>query len=100
MSYNAYHRAQMAKTQKNWDTAVMEYEKALAIDPDNTRYRIAVQRAMLEASRAHFAKGKSLRDASRTSQPGAEQLRLAQLAATELELTVSSIPRTSSPPSS
>ncbi|MGZ4809535.1 MAG: secretin N-terminal domain-containing protein [Thermoanaerobaculia bacterium] len=88
VSYNAYHRAHMAEQQKNWDTAVLEYEKALAIDPDNTRYRIALQRAMLEASRVHFAKGKSLRDASRASSAGAEQLRLAQLAATELELTV------------
>src|ERR1700730_11247871 len=88
VSYNAYHRAHMAELEKNWDVAVMQYEKALTIDPDNTRYRIALQRAKLEASRVHFAKGKSLRDASRASAPGAEQLRLAQLAATELELTV------------
>jgi general secretion pathway protein D len=86
-SYNAYQRAHMAEQEKNWDVAVAQYERALEIDPDNTMYRIGLSRAKLEASRVHFAKGKSLRDASRTT-TDPERLRLAQLAATELELTV------------
>ena len=86
-SYNAYQRAHQAEQLKNWDGAVEQYEKALDIDPDNARYRIGLQRARLEASREHFAKGKSFRDAARNA-TGPDQLRLAQLAATELEMTV------------
>jgi len=87
VSYNAYQRAHEAENRKNWDTAVAEYEKALEIDPTNTRFIISLQRAKLEASRSHFAKGKSYRDASLHA-TGPDQLRLAQLSATELELTV------------
>jgi general secretion pathway protein D len=72
---------------KNWDEAVIQYQKSIEVDPENTRYKINLQRAKLEASRAHFEKGKALAAAARTS-AGNEQLRLAQLAATELELTV------------
>ena len=87
VSYNAYQRAHQAEQQQNWDVAVTQYEKALEIDPDNMRFEISLQRAKLESSRQHFAKGKSFRDAARNAS-GPDQLRLAQLAATELELTV------------
>jgi general secretion pathway protein D len=87
VSFNAYERARTAERQKNWDEAVLEYQKALEIDPDNMRYRISFDRAKLEASRLHFEKGKTLRAASVASR-GTEQTRLAQLAATELEITV------------
>ena len=86
-SYNAYEKARSAEQQKNWDEAVFQYEKALEIDPDNMRYQINIQRARLEASRLHFEKGKTLRAAAQSA-TGSEQLHLAQLAATELELTV------------
>ncbi len=86
-NYNAYQAARKAETERNWDAAVAEYEKALDIDPGNTRFRISLERAKLEASREHFEKGKSLR-AAIDSAPRAEQLRLLQLAATEFELTV------------
>lgn len=86
-SYNAWQKAQTAETSKNWDVAVEEYEKALEIDPDNTRFKIAMQRAKRQASRLHFEKGKSLRAAAQQSS-GQEQLRLMQLAGTEIELTV------------
>src|SRR2546423_1153004 len=87
VSFNAYERGRTAESQKNWDEAVLQYQKALEINPDNMRYRINLDRAKLEASRIHFEKGKTLRAASLTSK-GAEQTRLAQLAATELEVTV------------
>ncbi|MCU1245108.1 MAG: hypothetical protein JWN02_1018, partial [Acidobacteria bacterium] len=87
-SYNAYQKAQGAERMNDWDTAVQEYEKALQVDPQNMRFRIGLQRAKLEASRAHFAKGKQLRTASEGSNNSQEQIRLAQLAAQELELTV------------
>jgi general secretion pathway protein D len=86
-SYNAYQKAQGAEKVKDWDNAVVQYEKALEIDPDNMRYRIARDRAKLESSRTHFEKGKTIL-ASAAQANGNDRIRLAQLAATELEITV------------
>jgi general secretion pathway protein D len=86
-SYNAYQKAQTAETGKDWDTAVVEYERALEINPDNRQFKIGLDRAKREASRAHFEKGKSFRAAADKS-TGTEQLRLAQLAASEFQITV------------
>jgi general secretion pathway protein D len=86
-SYNAYKTAQTAERDKNWDVAVIEYEKALEIDPGNREYKIALDRARREASRAHFSKGKSLHAAAVNAR-GADQIRLTQMAITELQLTV------------
>src|SRR5256885_7097364 len=77
-SYNAFERGRTAEKLKNWDQAVGEYQKALDVDPENMRYRIFLQRARLEASRVHFERGKSLRNASLNSS-GGEQFRLAQM---------------------
>ncbi|HEX7150724.1 MAG TPA: secretin N-terminal domain-containing protein [Thermoanaerobaculia bacterium] len=86
-SYNSYQKARTAETTNDWDTAVVEYEKALEISPENREYQIALARARREASRAHFEKGKSLYGAAEKA-TGDEQFRLAQMAATELELTI------------
>ena len=86
-SYNAFEKGRSAERVKDWDEAVAQYTKALDIDPENVRYQMNLQRSKLEASRIHFEKGKTLRGAAATAR-GEEQLRLAQLAATELEITV------------
>jgi Type II secretory pathway, component PulD len=86
-SYNAFQKAKTAETTKDWDSAVIEYQKALDVDPTNSLYQINISRAKLEASRVHFQKGKALR-ASALNSRGADQLRLMRLAATELELVV------------
>src|SRR4029079_14015665 len=86
-TYHAQQRAHQAEQTKNWDEAVVQYEKALDLNPESLRLRIDLQRAKLEASRIHFEKGKSLRAAADAA-TGEEQIRLAQLAATELQLTV------------
>lgn len=86
-SFNAYEKGRTAEKMKNWDDAVIQYQKAMQIDPDNMRYQIDLQRAKLEASRVHFEKGKTL-EAAALAAGGDEQIRLAQLAGTELELTV------------
>src|SRR5882757_4269195 len=86
-SYNAFQKAKTAEQSKDWDQAVTEYQKALDVDPSNSLYQINLSRAKLEASRVHFQKGKSLR-ASALNARGADQIRLMQLAATELELTI------------
>ncbi len=86
-SFNAYEQGRTAEKMKNWDDAVVQYQKALQIDPDNMKYQIELQRSRLEASRVHFEKGKTL-EAAALASSGDEQVRLAQLAGTELELTV------------
>jgi general secretion pathway protein D len=86
-SYNAFQKAKTAEQTKDWDEAVTEYQKALDVDPSNSLYQINLSRAKLEASRVHFQKGKSLR-ASALNARGEDQLRLTQLAATELELVI------------
>ena len=86
-SYSAYQKAQSAEKTKDWDNAVVQYEKALEIDPDNMRYRINRDRAKLEASRTHFEKGKQYATAAAQAS-GNERIRLAQLAASELEVTI------------
>jgi len=86
-SYNAYQKARSAETVNDWDQAVVEYQKALDLSPDNIELRMKMMHAKLEASRVHFEKGKSLRAAA-SATTGGEQLRLAELAATELQLTV------------
>jgi general secretion pathway protein D len=89
-SYSAWQKGRAAETTKEWDQAVVEYEKALQVDPDNRRFKNALQRARRESSRVHFEKGKSLRAAGVAANGNgtAEALQLMQLAATELEITV------------
>ena len=86
-SYNAFQKAKTAEQTKDWDQAVIEYQKALDVDPSNSLYQINLSRARLEASRLHFQKGKSLR-ASAFNARGEDQIRLTQLAATELERVI------------
>jgi general secretion pathway protein D len=87
-SYNAFKQAASAEQNKDWDTAVAQYERALEIDPDNREYKLALDRVRREASRAHFQKGKILRNEASQATNADDQFRLAQMAATELQLTV------------
>jgi general secretion pathway protein D len=77
VSYRAYERGRELQTMKKWDEAVEQYAKALEMDPQNQKYVAALMNARLEASRAHFERGKALMAAG---QP--------EMAALELELTV------------
>jgi general secretion pathway protein D len=86
-SYNAYQKAQTAETAKDWDSAVMQYERALEVNPDSRQFKAGLERARREASRAHFEKGKAYRAAADRA-TGSDQLRLAQMAAAEFQLTV------------
>src|ERR1051326_5736543 len=84
-SYNAYQKAQGAEKQKDWDNAVSQYEKALEIDPDNMRYRIARDRAKLESSRIHFEKGKTLLASASQANGNEKRLALLEVNARRLE---------------
>jgi general secretion pathway protein D len=76
-SYRAYQEAVEFEKLENWDKAVVKYAEALEVDPHNARYQMALERAKMAASRAHFEKAKSLRAAGHL-----------ELAALELELVV------------
>ncbi len=86
-SYNAYQKAQTAEEAKDWDAAVMQYEKALEIAPDNSQFKTGLDRARREASRVHFERGKAYRAAADQA-TGNDQLRLAQMAVAEFQVTV------------
>jgi len=54
----AFHTAEAESRRENWDQAVLQYSKATALDPGNSRYDIALTRAKLKASAQHFEKAK------------------------------------------
>jgi type II secretory pathway component GspD/PulD (secretin) len=51
----AHRRGNEAARRSDWDAAVSHYRQAVQDDPDKPEYRIALERAMLEASRVHAA---------------------------------------------
>ena len=51
----AFRQGAEAARGGQWDAAVEYYRRAVADDPDRPEYRIALERAMLEAARAHAA---------------------------------------------
>lgn len=51
----AFNQAEEFALVGNWDAAVEYYRRALQENPDRPEYRIALERAMLTASRAHHA---------------------------------------------
>ena len=51
----AFRGGEASARARDWDTAVVYYTRAVQEDPDRPEYKIALQRAMLNASRAHLA---------------------------------------------
>jgi general secretion pathway protein D len=54
----AYRQGKQEADKGNWDLAVARFTKALRKDPDNIGYKIALERAKVQASRAHYAEGR------------------------------------------
>ena len=61
----AYQNAKDQEAVGHWDLAVQYYAKALELDPTNTGYKAALQRAKLKASQVHFERGKMYRASGR-----------------------------------
>ncbi len=53
-SSGAFERGRDAARTGEWDAAAQYYQRALAEEPENVEYRIAFERALLEASRVHL----------------------------------------------
>ncbi len=56
----AFRHGEEAAQNADWDSAVEHYRLAVQEDPRNAAYRTALQRAMLNASRAHMAEARAL----------------------------------------
>jgi general secretion pathway protein D len=56
----AFRRGEDRARVGDWDTAVTYYRQATLANPDRAEYRIALERAMLNASRAHFDTARQL----------------------------------------
>ena len=59
----AFGRGQTAAQAGQWDAAVEYYRQALDADPERPEYRIALERAMRRAARAHLARAAALAEA-------------------------------------
>jgi general secretion pathway protein D len=56
----AFRRGEGRQNAGDWDAAVSYYRQAVQGDPNKAEYRIALERAMLNASRVHFDNARQL----------------------------------------
>lgn len=93
----AFRRGQDASRNGDWDTAVVEYTKAVQANPDKTEYKIQLERAMQSAAQAHISRAreyeeKDALDAALLEYRRVADLdssnRLAQAKVAELEKTI------------
>ncbi|MBZ5544705.1 MAG: hypothetical protein LAO07_13660 [Acidobacteriia bacterium] len=56
----AYRDGHRAEARKDWDTALVNYEKALQVEPENARYQIHDQLARTHAADFHLRQGRKL----------------------------------------
>jgi type II secretory pathway component GspD/PulD (secretin) len=56
----SFGRGDAAARSGNWDEAVEHYRRAVQQDPNSTEYKIALERAMINASHAHLDQAKIL----------------------------------------
>jgi len=68
----AYHEAQKAELRKDWDTALVDYEKAGREQPENARIIIHEKLVRAQASASHFKQGERLLKGGRPDEASAE----------------------------
>ena len=66
------------EARQHWDLAVLAYEKALSLDPNDSAARIALSRSRFQAAQAHYERGRFHRSAGQLD-----------LAVAELEVSIS-----------
>jgi general secretion pathway protein D len=76
-SSRAFREAEREEERKHWDLAVLGYERAVALDPNDSAARISLQRARFQASQAHYERGRLHRSAGQLD-----------LAVSELEVSI------------
>jgi general secretion pathway protein D len=99
----AASKGEEAYEHSNWDAAVYHYLEALARDPENVEYRMALIRARQNAAQQHFKRGMALRELGQLT-AARDELRLAvqldpthQFAAQELKQLEAELEILSSP---
>src|SRR5947207_5762198 len=68
----ALRTARSAELQQDYDRAVVEYSRALKLDPDNVNARSGLQRAKIRSAQDHYARGRGLAAAGKLSDALAE----------------------------
>jgi general secretion pathway protein D len=56
---SAFKDANKAEVTRDYETAMVQFKKALDADPENTEYRVKYERARFAAAYVHFQKGKT-----------------------------------------
>lgn len=67
-----YKEGQRAEIAQNWDQALAQYEQALAANPSELSYQIAVRRIRFQAAQSHVHNGQKLRKEDRLVEALAE----------------------------
>ena len=68
----AYREARKAELRKDWDTALVNYEKAARDQPENTKIIIHERLVRTQASASHFRQGERLLKEGRTDEAAGE----------------------------
>ena len=56
----AFREGRKAELHKDWDTALIQYDKALQTEPDNAQFIIHERTARIQASYSHLKRGQRL----------------------------------------
>ncbi len=59
----AFRDASREESREHWDMAVLGYDQALRLEPQNSKYRIALLRAKSRAAQVHYDRGRVHRSA-------------------------------------
>ncbi len=59
---NDFKQGQKAELEKDYDTALIHYERALKADPRNAEYELRAKRIRFDAAQMHIDRGHKLRD--------------------------------------
>lgn len=69
---SAFHDGYKAELRKDYDTALIDYQKAVQSDPENSHYQIHEKLARTEASILHLKQGKALLASERPDEASGE----------------------------
>jgi general secretion pathway protein D len=59
-SSNAFRAGELAEKRQDWDAAILQYGRALQLEPENRVYRASLERVRLRGSEQHAAAGRRL----------------------------------------
>ena len=74
-----YKQGRAAETREDYDTAFTDYQKAVAKNPREEHYKVALDRVRVTAAAAHIDKGRKLLKAGKSAEALAEFLHAAEI---------------------